>query len=103
MVAPNFPCSCRQFPRSLQENSLFRCVGNFVGQGTDSARVFGLHLRRDFLQIAKIPCKFPYIREFWGGDRFVGDYVHHHAFLSEPTFPGLWQNARNLRPFSRFR
>jgi hypothetical protein len=52
------------------------------------------------LKTCEIPCIFPVIREFEGGDQFdMG--CNHHAVRCEPAFPGLRRNARNLRAFWR--
>jgi hypothetical protein len=50
-----FPCSGRQFPRSLRENSLLRCVGN-CSRNLLVWRVFKMTLNCNSLQTSK---KFP--------------------------------------------
>src|SRR5262245_55755196 len=67
------------------------CIGNLVLNAQSSG-----HFRRvsmvKFLQIEKIPCKFPYSREFGRGDRFDQGCIHHHAF----TFSAdMWRRAEN--------
>jgi hypothetical protein len=45
----------------------------------DLAGIFDASQRSNSLQIEKIPCKFPYSREFGVRDRFASDCIHHHV------------------------
>src|SRR2546430_17672032 len=69
-----------KFPVPLRRE--FRC------KSPNLARVFDASKGRIPCKLQKIPCKFPYIREFSREDQFVGDCIH-----SQPV-RSLWGHVR---------
>src|SRR2546430_17223842 len=70
-----------KFPVPLRRE--FRC------KSPNLARVFDASKGRIPCKLQKIPCKFPYIREFSREDQFVGDCIHRQAVRSLRASSGL--------------
>ena len=110
LIARNFAVHLTKFPKSPTENSLFFAQGILVLRRRSSGH-FRCVSNGNSLQIEKIPCKFPYSREFARGDRFDAGCIHHHAVHGFRRFPaggrkgphlaGFCTTRRSLRPPTR--
>ena len=80
LIARNFAVHLTKFPRSPTENSLFFAQGILVLRRRSSGH-FRCVSNGNSLQIEKIPCKFPYSREFARGDRFDAGCIHRQSIL----------------------